>query len=73
MPREIPFFIEGKVTNITNGCQSVLVRVQNGNVYSIHPDTPGIDFKNLREGQIVRLEITTRLIHVLSAYIVNKE
>jgi hypothetical protein len=73
MPREIPFFIEGNVTNITNGCQSVLVRVQNGNVYSIHPDTPGIDFKNLREGQIVRLEITTRLIHVLSAYIVNKE
>ena len=73
MTGEIPFFIDGKVTKITIGCQIILVKVKNGNVYSIHPDTPGIDFQNLREGQTVRLEVTTRLTHVLSAYIVNKE
>lgn len=73
MPGEIPFFIEGIVTNITNGSLTVLVKVQNGNVYSIHPDTPGINFQNLRKGQTVRLEVTTRLNHVLSACIINKE
>ena len=69
---EMPFFVEGQIVDFSIQYGVAYVKVQNGNVYNIHPNTPGINFEKLRKGQIVRLEVTTRLTHVLSACIVNK-
>lgn len=72
MPGEIPFFIEGQVVDFSTQYNIAYVKVQNGNVYHLRPDTPGINFSNLRKAQKVRLEVTTMLTRVLSASILEK-
>ncbi len=72
MPGEFPFFIEGQVTEISVTYNIAYVKVPNGNVYHLHPSTPGIDFYSLRKNQIVRLEVTTMLTRVLSATILDQ-
>jgi hypothetical protein len=72
MSGELPFFIEGQVVEISTAYKVAYVKVPNGNVYHLHPDTVGIDFKKLAKGQIIRLEVTTKLVRVLSASIVEK-
>jgi hypothetical protein len=71
MPGEKPFFLEAKVIEIPLGYDIAYAQVINGNVYNLRPDTPGIDFNKLRKGQIVEIEITTRLVRVLSARIIE--
>jgi uncharacterized linocin/CFP29 family protein len=72
MPKEFPFFIEGQIVDVSIPYQLVLVRVSNGNIYHIHPNTPGVEFNKLRKGQIIRLEVTTMLTRVLSAEIIEQ-
>jgi hypothetical protein len=69
MSGEIPFFIEGKIAEISAVYFLAYVKVDNGNVYHIHPSTPGIEFQKLERGQIVELEVTSMLTRVLSARI----
>lgn len=70
MPGEFPFFIVGKVVDTTMS-QIVLVRVINGNVYHLIPSTPGIKFEELKRDQLIELEVTTMLVRVLSARIIE--
>jgi hypothetical protein len=72
MPGERPFFIEGQVVEVSIGYNIAYVKVPNGNVYFLKPDTPGIDFDKLKKTQVVRLEVTTMLSRVLSAEILDK-
>jgi len=69
MPGEIPYFIEGKVVDISIPYRTAYVKVENGNVYHLFPHTPDLEFENLRIGTIVECEITSALIRVLSARI----
>lgn len=71
MPGEIPFYIVGTVATLLPGFGVAYVKVLNGNVYHLHPDTPGVDFSKLYIGQIVELEITSMLTRVLSATLIN--
>jgi len=71
MPGELPFFIEGQVVEVSTGYNIAYVKVPNGNVYNLHPTTPGIDFSKLKKSQIVELEVTTMLTRVLSARIIE--
>lgn len=72
MPGELPFFIEGQVTEVSVPFRIAYVKVPNGNVYHLHPGTPGIDFYSLKKTQIVRLEVTSMLTRVLSATILDQ-
>jgi hypothetical protein len=72
MSGELPFFIEGQVVDFSIPYHIAYVKVVNGNIYHLRPDTPGIDFSKLRKNQIVRLEVTTMLTRVLSATIIEK-
>lgn len=72
MPREIPFFIRGKVAEIMPGYRTAIIRVPNGNIYHVTPNTPGIDFDRLKMDLIVECEVTTILTRVLSARIVKE-
>jgi len=71
MPGEIPFFIEGKVAEVSAGYKTALVRVPNGNVYYLDGTTPGIDFNDLTVGKRVVCEVTTKLTRVLSAKVID--
>jgi hypothetical protein len=71
MPGERPFFIEGQLVEVSTGYNIAYVKVPNGNVYNLHPDTPGIDFSKLKKSQIIELEVTTMLTRVLSARIIE--
>lgn len=71
MAGERPFFIEGKVVEMPPGYPIATVKVVNGNLYTIHNDTPGIDFRKVKLDQIIELEVTTRLNRVLSARIIS--
>lgn len=71
MSGERPFFIEGQVVDIPAGYDVAYVKVPNGNIYHLRPDTPGIDFSKLQISQIIRLEVTTKLTRVLSASIID--
>lgn len=72
MSGEYPFFIEGRVVDIQIGYNIAYIKVPNGNIYHLKPDTPGIDFQKLKKGQKIRLEVTTMLTRVLSASIIEK-
>jgi hypothetical protein len=72
MAREFPFFIEGQIVDISIPYRIAYVRVPNGNIYHLYPNTPGIDFQSLKKTQIARLEITSILTRVLSATILDK-
>lgn len=71
MPGEYPFFVDGKVVEISTAYNIAYVKVINGNVYHLYPATPGIDFKTLKKDQKVRLEVTTMLTRVLSASVIQ--
>lgn len=73
MPGEKPFFIEGIVVEILSTYEIAFVKVINGNIYNLRPSTPGIDFYTLKVGQVVEIEITTKLVRVLSARIIEKD
>jgi len=73
MPGEKPFFIEGVVVDIMSTYEIAFVKVINGNVYNLKPSTPGVDFYTLKIGQIVELEVTTKLVRVLSARIIDTD
>ena len=72
MAGETPFFIEGKVVDFSMEHNIAYVKVPNGNVYHIRPNTPGIDINKIIKGQIIRLEVTNMLTRVLSASIIEK-
>jgi hypothetical protein len=69
---QMPFFVEGQIIDFSVSYSVAYVKVSNGNIYHVHPDTPGISFERLKRGQRLSLEITTKLTHVLSASTVNK-
>lgn len=69
MPGERPFYIIGKVAEISVIHYLAYVKVDNGNVYQLHPNTVGIDFDKLDIGQLIELEVTSILTRVLSARI----
>ncbi len=71
MPGELPFFIEGQVVDLSIPYGIAYVKVHNGNIYHLKPDTPGINFRDLKKTQIIRLEVTTMLTRVLSASIIE--
>jgi hypothetical protein len=71
MAGELPFFITGKIVEVSPSYELALVKVQNGNIYHLTPATKGIDFYKLYKDQLVRLEVTTVLTRVLSATIIN--
>lgn len=68
MPGERPFFVEGKIVDILVSANLALVKVSNGNVYHLIPETPGIVFDKLRKDQRIILEVTIR---VLSARLIE--
>lgn len=72
MSGEKPFFIDGHVVEFSILHDIAYVKVVNKNVYHVYPNTPGIDFSRVKIGQKIRLEITTMLIRVLSAYIIEE-
>ena len=72
MAGEKPFFIEGRITEVSKSASTAYVKVVNGNVYHLTPYTPGIDFDSLERGQIVRLEVTLLLTRVLSAEVLDQ-
>jgi hypothetical protein len=71
MPGEKPFFLNATVTEVSLSHNIAYARVINGNVYNLKPDTPGLDFSKLKKGQIVEIEITTKLVRVLSARLIE--
>lgn len=71
MAGERPYFIEGKVIEVSIAYQLAFIKVANGNVYHILPNTLGIEFNELVKDQIVQMEITSMLTRVLSAKILK--
>lgn len=67
----IPFWITGEVKILIQHMGEAYVRVPNGNVYTLHYYTPGINFEDIRVGTIVSIEITDRLDRVYSAKIIK--
>lgn len=70
MPGEIPFFIVGKVVDLSVP-NLAIVKVVNGNLYNVNSNTPGVEFSKLSKGQLVELEITNALTRVFSARIIT--
>ena len=71
MPGVKPFFIEARIVDVPPGYNVAYAKVVNGNVYTLRIDTPGIDVKKLKKDQLVEIEITEKLIRVLSARIID--
>jgi len=71
MAGERPFFIQGEVVEVSTPYGIAYAKVVNGNVYHLHPWTPGIVFGDLKKGDLVALEVTTMLTRVLSASKIN--
>jgi hypothetical protein len=72
MPGELPFFIEGTVTEIM-AQEIAIVKVPNGNIYHLYPSTPGINFYALKKDDRVLVEVTTMLTRVLSATVLPND
>jgi hypothetical protein len=68
MTGTIPYWIEGEVKYVHSN--EALVKVPNGSVYQLTPDTPGIVFSELRIGDKVACEVTHRILYVYSARII---
>ena len=68
MPGEFPFFIVGKVVDLSVP-NLAIVKVENGNLYNVNSYTPGIEFSKLTKGTLVELEVTNTLTRVFSAKI----
>lgn len=72
MPGEHPIHIVGKVVEVSISYKLAYVKVDNGNVYHIHPTTPGINFSDLACDQLIRLEVlASTLNRVFSAKILK--
>lgn len=71
MSGERPFLIEGVVIDISPSREVAYAKVVNGNVYHLFTTTPKLNFDNLKKGQRVLLEVTTKLTQVLSARIIE--
>lgn len=71
MPGEIPFWVDGEIKLYYPHLGEAYVRVPNGNVYLLKPNTPGITFDDLEVGMNVSCEVTYKLTRVLSAKIIN--
>jgi hypothetical protein len=71
MPGEIPFHIIGTIAKVPPGANMAYAKVENGNVYYLYPNTEGLEFSKLQEGQKVDLEVTRMLTRVLSAKILE--
>lgn len=71
MPGELPFFVIGKIIEVSPVYEIAYAKVSNGNVYHLFPSTKGIDFYKLQKGQEIKLEVTSRLTQVLSASVIN--
>jgi len=71
MPREIPYFVTGNVVEILSQ-EVAIVKVTNGNLYHLKPNTPGIDYYRLLIGDVVQCEVTSVLTRVLSARVIKK-
>jgi hypothetical protein len=71
MAGELPFFVTGKIVEVSLAYEIAYAKVPNGNVYHLFPSTRGIDFYTLQKDQQIRLEVTTILTRVLSASIIN--
>lgn len=69
MPGEVPYWIDGEVRIVLEF--EAYVKVPNGNIYMLKPFTPGITFSELKVGQKVSCEVTSKLIRVLSARILE--
>ena len=72
MPGEMPFWIRGKIVEVSAQYFLAYAKVSNGNVYHIHSNTPGIKFSEIKKGQEVYLEVTNMLTRVLSANIIKE-
>lgn len=71
MPGEVPYFIEGWIVDITPDKRIAYAKVSNGNVYHLYRDTPYLEFEKLEKDTLVLLEVTSRLIQVWSAKIIE--
>lgn len=69
MPKELPFYVVGKIADIL--VNTAYVKISTGNVYHLTPNTPGIEFDKLRKGMMAECEVTTLLTRVLSARIIE--
>jgi hypothetical protein len=73
MPGERPFFVVGVVAEIAVTHPFATINAPNGYYYHIHNDTPGIRFEDLRVGQRIQLEVTSMVVRVLSARILDSD
>ena len=73
MPGVKPFFIDGEVVEFLDSGRLALAKVNNGNVYHLTQYTECLDYKKLKIGTKVRLEITTQLVKVYSATIIGED
>jgi ATP-dependent 26S proteasome regulatory subunit len=72
MPGELPFLLEGRIVEIMVQ-EIAIVKVSNGNQYHLTPSTPGIDFYKLKVEDRVVIEVTSRLVRVLSAIVLTND
>ena len=61
------FEIEGKIVEVLPGYGLAHVQTAGGQVYGLNRKTPGIQFKALREGQLVLCKVTPTFNRVLHA------
>lgn len=67
----IPYWVTGEIKILLQHAGEAFVKIPNGNVYSLTPSTPGIEFNKLTVGTVVEIEITNRLDRVYSARIIS--
>ena len=66
MAAERPFFIKGKVVEVSLWHPLIVIKGVNGYLYHVHNDTPGIRFEDIKLNQVLEIEITSQLTRVWS-------
>jgi hypothetical protein len=63
--------VEARVVALVPEYHQAHLRSSDGYLYSLTEQTPGIDLRNLHEGQVLRCTVTVRAPRVLSAHLVG--
>ena len=65
------FNVEGIIIEVLAGYQLAHVRTQDGAIYGVNSQTPGVKFEELQLGQRVRLDVTAKFGRVLHAQLMG--
>lgn len=67
---ELSFEINGKIVEVLMGCGVATVRSQHS-TYTVNRDTAGIDFDELRCGQLIHCQIQCSFHRVMRAHVLD--